>query len=364
MMRRTISFLALVALICGVPGIVDAAANKSSHRGVHKQRESRTTKYEVGSSIPALKLSRLEMLNPHVGVGIAPLTSNSGRLLRAVLVETKDGAASWTVTGVIPPSFGYPWQTAFKTNAEGYVIGSDGTLLFTENAGKSWAKASTRGIVTSISIDGSEMWATARACPKISTNVLCSEFLEPFEVGKLKPTSVASVPIDTPIIAQVSQTVGYAVGNVKDAGKIFLTANSGVSWRAVTNPCGRLEITGSAVASQTHLFAFCGTSIAPSTEGVELFASIDGGESWSMRSESPTLGLTATASDNGQYVWTFSSGLLATASGGGREWKVESDFKEGPGGSIVTVGADDAWYADIAHGIFRTLNGHSWILLR
>jgi len=79
--------------------------------------ESHGYPYSIGSPMLALKLTRMQMLTSQIGVGVAPIVTFSGGLVRAYLVRTDDGGSSWIVTGVLPKGF-YPWTTAFSSPRE------------------------------------------------------------------------------------------------------------------------------------------------------------------------------------------------------------------------------------------------------
>jgi hypothetical protein len=107
--------------------------------------------YAPGSAILALKLSRLEMLTATSGVGVAPIVTYSGRLVRAYLVRTNDAGATWKVSDALPKGF-YPWTTAFENSREGYVTGSSGAI-FTDNGGRTWSVVALKYSPLSISIN-------------------------------------------------------------------------------------------------------------------------------------------------------------------------------------------------------------------
>jgi hypothetical protein len=174
--------------------------------------------YSVGSPILALKLTHLEMLTSRIGVGVAPIVTYSGALVRAYLVRTNDAGETWTVTGDFPRGF-YPWTTAFTTPRGGYVISSGGAL-FTKDAGRTWSKVVTSYSPLSISINGQVVWIPVENyCPKVAMNDPCGTFLDSFRIGSLVTTSVSSVPNDQPLLSQVAQTKGYAIGSGTSLGR-------------------------------------------------------------------------------------------------------------------------------------------------
>ena len=320
------------------------------------QSAPRRTAYSIGSPMLALKLTRLQMLTAQVGVGVAPIVTFSGGLLRGYLVGTNDGGASWTVTGVFPKGI-YPWTTAFITPQVGYVIDSMGAL-FTDNAGRTWSKVTTSGGPLSVSVKGRVVWIAVENCQQSAMQGHCSTRIDAYKVGGLVPTSVASVPQDQPVFSQIGPTAGYAFGSGGISGKVYVTANSGRSWHSIANPCASGQISGASAASSTRLFLYC--ELGPTTV---LNSSSDGGATWQRQSESPGNGLGAAVGSSGAFLWQFTPALWESGDGG-RSWTPVSGVKYGPSGDIVTYGAHEAWHAVPGHGIYWTLNGTSWELLK
>ena len=182
---------------------------------------SQENPYAIGAPILALKLTRMQMLTSTVGVGVAPITTLGGALVRAYLVRTSDAGATWTVSGDLPNGV-YPWTTAFSTVRDGYVISAGATLFTSSDAGATWHRA--------------------------------------FNVARTG--------------------VGAVVGNT------------------------------------------------------------------------------------GEYLWNLSGGTLVESSDAGRTWVDQPIVKYGTNGVVVTFGAHDAWHVVTGRGIYRTLDGTDWTLLK
>ena len=136
------------------------------------QTDPRRLAYSIGSPILGMKLSRLQMLTARIGVGVAPIVTYSGQLIRGYLVRTNDAGASWRVTGVFPNGI-YPWRTAFVSPEVGYVIDSTGAL-FTNNAGRTWSKVNTSGGPLSISVESRVVWIPVEYCKHSAMQGPCS----------------------------------------------------------------------------------------------------------------------------------------------------------------------------------------------
>jgi photosystem II stability/assembly factor-like uncharacterized protein len=320
--------------------------------------------YSVGSPILALKLTHLEMLTSRIGVGVAPIVTYSGALVRAYLVRTNDAGETWTVTGDFPRGF-YPWTTAFTTPRGGYVISSGGAL-FTKDAGRTWSKVVTSYSPLSISINGQVVWIPVEDyCPKVAMNDPCGTFLDSFRIGSLVTTSVSSVPTDQPLLSQVAPTKGYAIGSEDFAGKVYFTTNSGASWRSVATPCEHHQISGSSVVSSSQLLTYCELGPSKDSGFTVLYKTANGGATWHKTSGVQGVGLDAAVGSTGQYLWEFDEGgALSESSDGGREWVDVPRVTYGTNGVIATYGAHEAWHVVSGHGIYRTLNGRVWKLLK
>jgi photosystem II stability/assembly factor-like uncharacterized protein len=315
--------------------------------------------YSIGSPIRALKMTRLDMLTAEVGVGVAPITTFSGGLVRAYLTRTNDGGATWKVTGVFPKGF-YPWSPAFMTPDSGYVIDSGGAL-YTSNAGRTWSTVKTTNYSPlSISIRSSMVWIEVEGCPAQGPQIGYCSHLVAYDVGSLLPASVNPVPTDQAILDQVGPTSGYAITTDSQTHKVFFTDDSGRTWRSIASPCDGGQVSGATAASRSTLYVFCGQGSHGNTHQSNLFVTTNGGVSWTGLT-APGDGLITSAGSSGEWLWDFGDGGgLWLSSDGGRTWTESSSVKMGPGGGIVTYGTNMAWHAVPGQGIYHTVNGGDW----
>lgn len=356
--RRQAGAVVLVALVTASSlalGAMDRAhtAPPSPASAPASLASASPSRYAIGTMVPALKLSRLQMLSTRVGVGVAPIVTFSGRLRRGYLVRTNDGGASWRVTGVFPLGV-YPWTTAFISPRVGYAIDSTGAL-YTADAGRTWAVVTTTGAPLSISVRGRVAWLFAEHCHHDAMNGPCATQLDVYDVGAVTPTSVAKVPGDQPFASQVGPTSGYVLGSGSSDG-VFATIDDGRTWRLVDNPC-RTGVSGGAAVSPTHLLLYCGVA------STILYVSSDGGSTWQRRSSPSGGGFDVASGSSGAYIWQFDTALWESHDGGGT-WQSVTNVRFGPSGAITTYGVHDAWHAVPGHGIYRTTNGITWTLLR
>ena len=318
--------------------------------------------YAVGAPILALKLTRMQMLTSSVGVGVAPITTYSGGLVQAYLVRTNDAGATWSVAGDLPKGF-YPWTTAFSSTDEGYVI-NGGAALFTDDAGRTWSHVTITGGPLAVSVNGAVVWIEVERCPHGAMNARCYTYLDAFAMGRLSPSSVTKVPTDQPVITQVGPSSGYAIGNDGVMTHPYVTSNSGTTWRVVKSPCARHESPDGFVASTTMLLAYCTNDVSTSAATTTLFTTNDAGATWQKKFPVGQTGVGAVVGTTGQFLWSLNDGTFAESSDAGRTWVTRSNVKYGTNGEIVSFGAHEAWHVLTGQGIYRTLNGTSWTLLR
>jgi len=356
--RAVVAPVVAVALLVGV---VTSVATGSSAPSASAAVSAHGYPYAAGASIDAMKLTRMQMLSPTVGVGVAPITTYGGGLVRAYLARTDDAGATWTVTGALPKGF-YPWTTAFVSPKEGYVINGGETLL-TKNAGRTWSVVTTSAGPLAISARGKIVWVEVERCARGAMNGPCSTYLDSFAAGALAPTSVSKLPSDQPVVTQVSPTTGYATASHNTSATAYYTTNSGVSWRAVATPCAHHRPVGVSVTSSSQLFTYCPLQ-SPQTMGAAvLFSTSDGGTTWHQRYRVQQTAPGAAVGSTGAFMWAFDGASFIESSDGGREWFNVPLVTFGTNSAIVTYGAHEAWHVLTGRGIFRTLDGKDWQLL-
>jgi photosystem II stability/assembly factor-like uncharacterized protein len=368
--RRRLRLTSFVVLTLAIAIVVVMSFSGSPTKSIPPTRSSSAPStvlphgpYSIGSPIAALKLSRLQMLNSKDGVGVVPITTLSGVLVSSFLVRTSDAGATWRVTGIIPKG-SYPWSTAFVSPKVGYLLTS-GTTLFTNNAGRTWSKVTVSGSPLSISINGNVAWIEVENCPAQGPDVGVCTHLDAYSLGSLKPSSIEPVPSDQAQITQLTSTSGYAISNASIKSTIAFTSNAGESWRAVPNPCARFPITDSSVASLAKLFVYCQLGTSSNPGPVVLYSSIDAGSTWSRVSFVEGSESSTASGTSGRFLWRFDNDAkFWISSDGGRDWSQATGVKYGVSGGITTYGAVGAWHAYIGHGIYRTLNGTRWVLLK
>jgi hypothetical protein len=304
------------------------------------------------------------MLTATNGVGVAPIVTYDGRLVRAYLVRTNDAGSTWTVSGALPKGF-YPWTTAFTNSREGYVTGSSGAI-FTDNGGRTWSVVALKYSPLSISVNRGSVWVAAeKYCPSAAKAPKCGTYLESFRMGSLVPSSTSWVPSDQPVVTQVGAATGYAIGSDQFAGSVYYTSDSGASWRVVDTPCDRHQISGDSVMSSSELLTYCELG-NPGTPGpTVIYATSNGGVTWKKVNYAPGAGLEAAAGSTGRFLWQFNGAAkLFESSDYGTSWSEVATVRYGANAVFATYGADEAWHVVTGRGIYRTLNGKTWTLIK
>ena len=323
---------------------------------------SQENPYAIGAPILALKLTRMQMLTSTVGVGVAPITTLGGALVRAYLVRTSDAGATWTVSGDLPNGV-YPWTTAFSTVRDGYVI-SAGATLFTNDGGRTWSRVAIAGGAIAVTIHNAVVWFEMERCPKGAKNATCHTYLDATHVGDLVANTTYEVPTDQPVITQDSATSGFSIGDDGAMTRVFATNDAGATWRVVSSPCTSHTTPDGSVAAPTMLLSYCTTKSAQGAATTTLFTSSDAGATWHRAFNVARTGVGAVVGNTGEYLWNLSGGTLVESSDAGRTWVDQPIVKYGTNGVVVTFGAHDAWHVVTGRGIYRTLDGTDWTLLK
>jgi photosystem II stability/assembly factor-like uncharacterized protein len=221
----------------------------------------------------------------------------------------------------------------------------------------------------SISIDRENVWVEAENyCPSIPSEPKvpkCGTYLESFRLGSLTPSSTFWVPSDQPVVTQVGAASGYAVGSGNFAGTVYYTSNSGATWRIVDTPCDRHQISGDSVMSSSELLTYCELGSPGKPGPTVIYATSNGGATWKKVNNVPGVGLEAGAGSTGRFLWEFNGEAKLFESGDyGVNWREVPTVRFGANAIVATYGLHEAWHVVTGRGIYRTLNGKTWKLLK
>jgi len=336
--------------------------------------------YSVGESIPATQLSGLQMLSAQVGIGITSFIPFEPAKWRGYLTHTNNGGSTWKVTGVFPKGF-VPRLMAFINPSEGYVMGGNGSggyvVLFTTNAGRNWSAVTTSKGPETMSARGDTVWIETQGCSPGMDGKCSKPLLDVYRYGSLVPSHVVPLPTTLPRLELVSSTTGFAVGGFKSNGEnfnygsLYVTTNDASTWRQVANPCEKGSITNATMSTTSTLFLYCLVGSPTSAmELAKLYSSTNGGATWQQHGGVTQNGMTLASNSTGTTLWEFNEkGQLLQSDNAGRSWTRVGEVSRPRIGNgytdpiITTYGTTAAWYAELGHGIYRTLNGTKWTLI-
>ena len=209
----------------------------------------------------------------------------------------------------------------FIDQNRGWAAGSKGTLLRTDDSGKSWKEmsASTRDIVRDIFFtDEQNGWLVCEVnAYELKTNEDPRAYLMKTTDGGNKWTRVEikGVDVDAILVRAVfsSAARGWAFG---EAGAIFSTRDAGENWTRLRTPTRRLLLGGTFVDDERGWIVGAGATIIQTS---------DGGDTWYqslLPDVEKTVRFTATSFFDNRLGWAVgSSGSVYRTTNGGRTWQ-------------------------------------------
>lgn len=336
------------------------------------------------------------MFSPSSGVAVARVTAAGNAAV--YLARTNDGGRSWHELSAFPRSLTLPAvpppPIAFAPSGAGYLLDpASGEVLFTGDAGVHWARVAIPGRARSITDAAGSLWATTASCGVPATiPAFCATDLVAVPFGKLRPFSVTTIPTIGPVRSArrhhspwaanllASPAAGAAVfveGGEGGPTSLLETPDGGRSWRLVADPCHHLVPTSLVAPSPHRWILCCSLNAGMNHDTNEIYASTSGGRRWrlvaatnetgSLRAGavSGALDFRLVVSRNGGLLWLLSTvGPVSVSADDGRTWRASAHVSGGFDSSFATAGATAAWLADPGRGLYRTLNGRNWRLLR
>src|SRR5665213_177116 len=133
----------------------------------------------------------------------------------------------------------------------------------------------------------------------------------------------------------------------------------------VDTPCDRSQISGDSVMSSTELLTYCELGSPGKPRPTVIYATSNGGDTWKKVNAAPVAGLQAGAGSTGRFLWDFNGeAKLFESSDYGIHWTGVPKVHYGADGVIATYGVHEAWHVVTGRGIYRTLNGKTWTLVK
>ena len=396
MMHRRARFFvaagALVAMLAASVIALSPRAATGSPKGT-----APLARAAAATMLPPRDVLTLQMFSTTLGVAVAR-TATTGALTGSYLTETTDGGVRWRALATLPPSLALPAvpppSIAFLSPSQGYVLDPEsGALLYTADAGLHWTSVAVPGRPTHLTLVGGVLWVTSADCaPGTTIPDFCRTDLVRIAMGATQPTAVHSVPTLGPVRTAArhrapwaatlldwiaGHTAVFAEGVQGEPTSLLATTDGGRSFHLLTNPCTHLGLGGLAVRRRGQWILYCSLGAGQDRGTNEIWSSADDGRRWRLLAETTTghhhnigriggvVAFELHASNNGRVLWLLSGvGAVQESNNGGHSWHTAKGVTAGYDSPLATAGPRAAWLADPGVGIYRTLNGKRWRLLR
>ncbi len=350
---------------------------------------------EAGSRVPPADLASIDFLSPSIGVGVT-LSSVMCTLHKSAvggvqlgsepyptrLAITRTGGGLWTVEGgPLPRSLltNFVTSLAFSSATTGWVA-ADGHLASTSDGGRLWKLVNLGGSVAKVARSSSVVLALTQPVTSRGHWTLWSA---PATGGSWRPGAAPPIPavdgFSASALGPAPETAVVAVTQASPSGlqsSLVVTADSGATWSARTDPCqARLWIGGPLIAatSSNDLVSLCIGSAAAGSNTKGLYISQNAGRTWSPKAlltnlASPDLtGLphteaTALAAPSSSDLWIATTNGLVGSGDGGQSWfNVANVNPQGATFPVFSfVGSLDGWLLAPGTGLWHTTNGRQW----
>ena len=169
-------------------------------------------------------LMKLFFLDKQRGIAVGQngtilLTEDGGEVWGPIQLDWTDHSTSLIDLGVVAPNL---YDVFFVNETNGWVVGDNGTVLYTSNGGREWSlfRAGTYPALFSIFLkDDSEGWATGQN----------GVFLHTSDGGKIwEPVNIATGA--SLFKVRIVGNYGVLVGN---GGTLFQTSDGGTTWNQI-----------------------------------------------------------------------------------------------------------------------------------
>src|ERR1700752_85193 len=272
-----------------------------------------------------------------------------------VVVQTEAQTGTWTRQ----PAGSMAWLHAvfFTDPNRGWAAGSKGTLLRTEDGGKTWkaTAAATDDVVRDISfVDAQNGWLVCEV------NQYQLKTLEDPRAYLMKTSDgganwsrveIKGFDVDSILVRAVISRGGrgWAFG---EAGAIFTTRDAGETWVRLRSPPRRLLLGGTFVDDDRGWVVGAGATIIQTS---------DGGDTWyqsSLPGVDKTVRFTATSFVDNRLAWAVgSAGSVFRTTNGGRTWQRQESGIVVDLFDVKFVDAQEGWAVGSEGTIIHTTNG-------
>lgn len=245
----------------------------------------------------------------------------------------------------------------FIDENHGWAAGSKGTLLHTEDGGKTWkaTSASTDDVVRDIFFtDPQNGWLVCEVNAYQLKNVDDPRaYLMRTTDGGQKWTRVEikGFDVDAILVRAVFSRSGrgWAFG---EAGSIYTTRDAGDTWKRLRSPTRRLLLGGTFVDDDRGWVVGAGATIIQTS---------DGGDTWyqsTLPGVEKTVRFTATSFFDNRLGWAVgSAGSVYRTTNGGRTWQKQESGVETDLFDVKFVDAQEGWAVGAEGTIIHTTDG-------
>lgn len=245
----------------------------------------------------------------------------------------------------------------FIDQNRGWAAGSKGTLLRTEDGGRTWkaTAASTEDIVRDVYfIDEQNGWLVCEVNQYQLKNLddPRSYLMKTTDGGaNWTRVEIKDFDVDSILVRAVFSRGGrgWAFG---EAGAIFATRDAGETWVRLRSPTRRLLLGGTFVDNDRGWVVGAGATIIQTS---------DGGDTWyqsSLPGVEKTVRFTATAFIDNRLGWAVgSAGSVFRTTNGGRTWQRQESGVEVDLFDVKFVDAQEGWAVGAEGTIIHTTNG-------
>ena len=245
----------------------------------------------------------------------------------------------------------------FIDQNRGFIAGSKGTLLRTEDGGRTWkaTAASTNDVVRDVFfVDEQNGWLVCEV------NQYQLKTLDEPRAYLMKTTDgganwnrieIKGFDVDSILVRAMFSRGGrgWAFG---EAGAIFTTRDAGETWVRLRSPTRRLLLGGTFVDDDRGWVVGAGATIIQTS---------DGGDTWyqsSLPGVEKTVRFTATSFVDNRVGWAVGSGgCVYRTTNGGRTWQRQESGVEVDLFDVKFVDAQEGWAVGAEGTIVHTTNG-------
>jgi len=278
----------------------------------------------------------------------------------SLLILISVSASAQTSAWVRQRSGTFSWlhSVFFLDQNRGWAVGSKGTMLTTNDGGKTWTQngSSTPDVVRDIYfIDDSTGWMVCEVnVYQLKTKEDPRTYLMKTTDGgeTWERTDIKGLDVDALLLRAVfsRQGRGWAFG---EAGVIYTTRDSGENWKRLPSPTRHLLLGGTFIDDDRGWLVGAGATIIQTS---------DGGNTWHQTrlpetKETATRFSAASFVDNRQGWAVGSGGVIYRTTNGGRTWQQQNSGVQTDLFDVKFLDALEGWAVGAEGTVIHTTDG-------